>query len=997
MALSKELLPTRTVTVDFPSTEIIFDSGRTCAYALDDTHSRVVKIDLANPSSIVGEVSLPGRRLVHGAMPPNGRYLYVSQNDANPSVTNGYITEIDLNSFAKANDIDVENRPNFLIATDSRFVICSTDSPRRDLTHIRCYSAETGRMISFVSNGVAEVGNRIVMHPSGHTIYLFPGALSFCFQAVAFDPVSGELSVPPNNATCNGMATSAFGASFLRDGLLMVLDSGVILNINPADPVQLSLANTLGSRADILTIDQPNRTFFTADFQTGYLGQFNLDSLTSESVYAPAGSYFKSLALIGTNLWTAETLNGNSFFRVFANPAAGRATNQPPTAAFVSSTNAYNDLPVDFDASLSRDDLSPLDHLEFQWDWESDGVYDTDWTTTPTAVHAFPAAKTYNVTLAVRDDFGITSSTTREVTIGSNAPPTVVLLQPTPNSVLISPGSILLAAQPDDREGRIVRVDFFRDDVLIGSRTSVPYSFPIFETDAGTHTYAVQSIDAEGAQSQKASLTQVVYPAGRILGDNIEDAIDLGSAIQYTTNLSNAAATTQKSEPRHADKIGGHSVWFKWTAPAAGSLAVSTRGSSFDTLLAAYTGAVSALTPFSQLQTVASNDDDPANAPTSRLKIPTAQGSVFWISVDGYNTAFGNVSLSIDFVANFSPAPNDNFTSVIQINGLTNEYVLDTQSATKEPGEPSHAGNRGGRSVWWSFGYPISGVVTLSTLGSEFDTVLGVYSAAGGPIAVTNLISLSSNDDESLGSRSSFLQFTNEPNRVYYIALDGYEGAAGLARLRTTWAALFHLAPTNDSFSSALVVPQSATTIRIDTAAATLEANEPNHLGVKGGRSVWFRWVAPASGQTRISTKGSDFDTILAVYTGSNLKSLTQIAANDDDPALAPTSFVEFNAVADTQYQIALDGYGGAGGVAVLSVQPEPSPPRLSNLNLGGLGLVYVRASSEVPLAIRLEISSDLSEWTAVSTNNILPPFTTAIIQSPTNASSLFLRATTIP
>ena len=42
-------------------------------------------------------------------------------------------------------------------------------------------------------------------------------------------------------------------------------------------------------------------------------------------------------------------------------------------------------------------------------------------------------------------------------------------------------------------------------------------------------------------------------------------------------------------EPQHVTaKPGGRSVWFKWTAPAKGELALDTWNSGFDTLLAAY-------------------------------------------------------------------------------------------------------------------------------------------------------------------------------------------------------------------------------------------------------------------------------------------------------------------------------------------------------------------------------------------------------------------------
>ena len=47
--------------------------------------------------------------------------------------------------------------------------------------------------------------------------------------------------------------------------------------------------------------------------------------------------------------------------------------------------------------------------------------------------------------------------------------------------------------------------------------------------------------------------------------------------------------------------------------------------------------------------------------------------------------------------------------------------------ATKQAGEPNHAGNAGGASVWYKWTAPVTGTATVSTAGSNFDTLLGVY------------------------------------------------------------------------------------------------------------------------------------------------------------------------------------------------------------------------------------------------------------------------------
>ncbi len=50
--------------------------------------------------------------------------------------------------------------------------------------------------------------------------------------------------------------------------------------------------------------------------------------------------------------------------------------------------------------------------------------------------------------------------------------------------------------------------------------------------------------------------------------------------------------------------------------------------------------------------------------------------------------------------------------------------TANSAGATREPSEPRHGGKRGGASVWVSWIPSTNGVVTFSTAGSGFDTLL---------------------------------------------------------------------------------------------------------------------------------------------------------------------------------------------------------------------------------------------------------------------------------
>jgi hypothetical protein len=84
---------------------------------------------------------------------------------------------------------------------------------------------------------------------------------------------------------------------------------------------------------------------------------------------------------------------------------------------------------------------------------------------------------------------------------------------------------------------------------------------------------------------------------------------------------------------------------------------------------------------------------------------------------------------------------------------------------------------------------------------------------------------------------------------------------------------------------------------------------------------VWFSWTAPAAGSVTMSTVGSDFDTVLGLYTGSAVNALTEIAANDDgdNPNDAYASRIVARVTAGTTYKVAADGYDGDTGDLVLT------------------------------------------------------------------------------
>jgi glucose/arabinose dehydrogenase len=127
----------------------------------------------------------------------------------------------------------------------------------------------------------------------------------------------------------------------------------------------------------------------------------------------------------------------------------------------------------------------------------------------------------------------------------------------------------------------------------------------------------------------------------------------------------------------------------------------------------------------------------------------------------------------------------------------------------------------------------------------------------------------------------------------------------------------------DDNFINAATIHLNETKTA-NNAGASKETGEPNHAGNAGGKSLWWNFLAPSNVAVKISTAGSSFDTLLAVYTGNAVNALALVASNDNTAGV--TSEVTFNASANTLYRIAVDGKNGASGNIQLAVTDNSSP-----------------------------------------------------------------------
>lgn len=131
-----------------------------------------------------------------------------------------------------------------------------------------------------------------------------------------------------------------------------------------------------------------------------------------------------------------------------------------------------------------------------------------------------------------------------------------------------------------------------------------------------------------------------------------------------------------------------------------------------------------------------------------------------------------------------------------------------------------------------------------------------------------------------------------------------------------------------DMFVSATALSGDSPRDIANNSKATLQTGEPVHggsSGVVGGKSLWWKWRASVTGTLVVSTAGSSIDTLLGIYIGDSVESLTRLGA-DNDSGPDATSLLTIQVVTGSTYYIAVDGYNGESGDIVLKLDAVTYP-----------------------------------------------------------------------
>lgn len=387
-------------------------------------------------------------------------------------------------------------------------------------------------------------------------------------------------SVSPDVNKYGTFANNYFIAPYDRDGKFFQVDGS-----------QYTLSGFQGSYTSLEKGSKlsPNPTNFVASSQ-------------------PVGNYTKliyndhkkdSVIDLGNKVW--YTADGDSLKgKVTLAPFTGEAlvykrdlgTNTDVTGPTVALTSPVNNATFtagdDITLTATANDASGIDRVEFYYSGTLIGTatgsspYSVVWNNVP--------ATSYALTAVAYDNAGnLTKTGVTSITVNT-APkaPVVNITNPAANTTFSITDTVTInaSASSPNTGGTITKVEFFQNNISLGSDISTPYTFSWKNPPAGTYTLKVVATDNLGQVSLPATVnitvtSSIANKAPTITMGALSSLYVAGSAINLTATAADADGTVKKVEfySNTGILIGSDTTSpysYTWI-PAAGSYTVTAK------------------------------------------------------------------------------------------------------------------------------------------------------------------------------------------------------------------------------------------------------------------------------------------------------------------------------------------------------------------------------------------------------------------------------------
>lgn len=508
--------------------------------------------------------------------------------------------------------------------------------PITDLTLL--LTAPTNNAL-FVSGSAIAASAAVLNGTAPHTVeYFLNGGSGYA--------TLGSSAIPPFNVNLGTLAAGTYHLyAVVTDNATAPFSTNSVTNIfSVAEPI----AATLTSPAPDATFDNLTPVTGAGTVSGGtapYAVQFFLDgSANGGPITSPPYEYNFGALPVGDHAIRASVTDARGWS---SNSATHTVHITGPLAVTLAPTNGttYNYGQPLILTAVGGGGTAPYSVTLFVNDQPLDALTVAPFTTNLGVLAPGSYATSARITDSTTPVSQQSDSATNIITILPN-PLLATLTNPTNGQSGVSGQPFTLAATAAvNAPVTVTGVEFFFNGASAGTDSSGPFSATVIGPTPGDYAAYAIATDSLGRTSFTAT-NVVTFAIDPLANNHFTNRFFLtGTPVTVTGN--NTGATTEPGEQTGGGGNGrGATLWWAWTAPASGTARMDTFGSSFNTVLAVYTG-----TAVNGLTQIVINNNAPGFNDVSLVTFNAVQGTEYQIQVGGASffgqAATGDLQLNI--------------------------------------------------------------------------------------------------------------------------------------------------------------------------------------------------------------------------------------------------------------------------------------------------------------------------------------------------------------
>ncbi|MDB5257518.1 MAG: large protein [Chitinophagaceae bacterium] len=193
--------------------------------------------------------------------------------------------------------------------------------------------------------------------------------------------------------------------------------------------------------------------------------------------------------------------------------------------------------------------------------------------------HNFTAVVTDNLTASV-------TSVAMAVDVKAAHVVKATITSPANNTNFTAPGNITIKAQAYEGDGSISKVEFYKGSTLLGTDTSVPYSFNWTGVAAGTYSLTVKAYDSQTTPAtatstaitvvvKTAPVVSITSPVTNTVYNTIPASITINATASETGGSISKVEFYNGATLLNSDNVSPYS--YTWTGVAAGTYSITAK------------------------------------------------------------------------------------------------------------------------------------------------------------------------------------------------------------------------------------------------------------------------------------------------------------------------------------------------------------------------------------------------------------------------------------